>query len=355
MTICGDATSVRRGWDSAIVPTRKTSTATTPVTFVCSVESGVLEQQAVRLAASIRKWGGSFSPCPILAITPRLGPPLRQETRRAFDELEVAYIRQHMRRPYNWYKFMAKLNALAIAEQHATTDLIVWLDSDTLMLGEPPRLRLSENIDLGVCAVSRHGGTTGPSDANEAWWAAMCKAAGLSLDDLPWVTTLLDQYRVRLYFNSGVFAYRRRSGLLRAYEECVRRILDAHISSHRNGIGFVEQSALSLAAVRAGLRYELWPHPYNFNIGHGIEQFYRPEEMREAHILHYHNYMRADAWHRMLKLLQEDRTDVADWLRPLGPVDERRMRGPNDMLRSAFKVYRKVCMKWHERAWGRMV
>ncbi len=90
-----------------------TDTATTPVTFVCCVESGALEDQAVRLAASLRQWGGTFAVCPFLAITPRRGAPLRRDTRQAFDDLEVIYIRENVREPFAWFKFMAKLSAAA--------------------------------------------------------------------------------------------------------------------------------------------------------------------------------------------------------------------------------------------------
>ncbi|MFW6060597.1 MAG: hypothetical protein ACODAQ_10475, partial [Phycisphaeraceae bacterium] len=140
------------------------------------------------------------------------------------------------------------------------------------------------------------------------------------------------------------------SGLCEMFDRCVRNILDARISSRKDGIGFVEQAALSLAVVRAGLRYELWPHAYNYNVGHGIERYYRDDELREAHVLHYHNYMRSDAWPRLLGMLQSQHPEVAKWLSTLGPVDEPRARRPHDMLRSAFKAYRMFRRVWYERA-----
>lgn len=330
-----------------------TGTATTPVTFVSSVESGALEAQAVRLAASVRRWGGALATCPIIIVTSRRGAPLHAATRRALHELDVTYIHQHVREPYGWYKYMAKLNALRVAEQYASTETLVWLDTDTLLLNEAPGFRLPEGDEFGACAASSHGGTTGPNDPNEAWWAAMCKAVGLSLDDLPWVTTLIDRKRVRLYFNSGVFAYRRGSRLQREFHDCIERILDAGIISRRTGVTFVEQSSLSLAVIRLGLTYRAWPEPYNFNVGHGLERYYRPEGMREAHVLHYHNYMRPDAWPRLLTMLSETRPPVAQWLSSYGPIHEPRLGRPRDVMRSMFKAYRKLRTAWYERARAR--
>ena len=38
------------------------------VGFVCCVESGKLEQEAVRLVESLRRWGGRLSTAPVVAV-----------------------------------------------------------------------------------------------------------------------------------------------------------------------------------------------------------------------------------------------------------------------------------------------
>lgn len=47
-----------------------------PITFVCCVESGLLENQTVRMIESLRRWGGRLRESPIFAVTPRIGSPL---------------------------------------------------------------------------------------------------------------------------------------------------------------------------------------------------------------------------------------------------------------------------------------
>ncbi len=218
---------------------------------------------------------------------------------------------------------------------------------------EPHGFRLPDQMAFGACPASRQGGTTGPGDPNERWWAMMCEEVGLSLEDLPWVMTVIDEQRVRLYFNAGVFAYRRSSGLLQTYDSCTRQILKARIASQQTGILFVDQVALPLAVAKLGLRYQAWPERYNFNVGHGLDKFYRGERMREARILHYHNYMKGEEWPRLLRMLENDRPAVAQWLAPYGPIHEKRIGGPRDLMRTAFKAYRKVRTTWYERARGR--
>src|SRR5690606_37796289 len=56
------------------------------LTVVTCVEAGTLEPMAVRMVRSLRRWGGRYSNVQVIAVTPRWGPPLRPQTRLAFDE-----------------------------------------------------------------------------------------------------------------------------------------------------------------------------------------------------------------------------------------------------------------------------
>jgi hypothetical protein len=64
-----------------------------PITFVCCVESGLLENQTVRMIESLRRWGGQLRESPIFAVTPRMGLPLSRQTHRDFERLGVEYLR----------------------------------------------------------------------------------------------------------------------------------------------------------------------------------------------------------------------------------------------------------------------
>lgn len=344
----GVCTATSGGGGVVVAPPPMTSTATTPVTFVCCVESGGLEAQAVRLAASVRRWGGTFATCPFLAVMPRVGAPLHPATRRALDELEVIHIRENVGGPYGWCESMTKLNALWLAERYATTDVMVWLDTDTLMLGEGPGFRLPDGEGVGACLSHGRGATTGPGDQNEPWWAAMCEAVGLRVHDLPWVSASREDKRIRLHFNAGVFAYRRSHGLRDEFHECLCRILDAGVISRRMGVRVVEQGALPLAVVRLGLAYRMWPEQYNVNLGRGFGRFQSRDSMRQAHVLHYHDYMRPAAWPVLMRLLQEARPPVAQWLSSYGPIRESRFGGPRQLYRGLFKAYRSLRTAWYE-------
>src|SRR5438105_1360667 len=107
------------------------------LTFVCCVESGPLERMTLLLAESLRRWGGAFASCPVLAVTPRFGPWLSRATRAAFHRLDVTHLRLPGSNQHAWLGFLNKPAALAAAEQHALTPCLAWLDSDILVVGEP--------------------------------------------------------------------------------------------------------------------------------------------------------------------------------------------------------------------------
>jgi hypothetical protein len=291
------------------------------LTFVCCIEAGPLEHEVVRLVESLRKWGGRFAGCPVLAIKPRLGPPPTKATLRTLEAAEATYVSLRPGQRYAWFHYMNKALVLEAAEARAHSEQIVWLDSDIMVLGEPDALELGDGEDFAFVAGSKHGGTTGPDDPGEPLWRALCEATGLALDDLPWIHNEMDDETVRFYFNVGAFAVRRDAGLGRVFRQTLLAILDAHIRCHEWGLGLIEQAAVGLAVLRAGLRWRQRPYIYNYHVGPGIPELYhKPELMQHVRLLHHHRAMRPDYWPKLLELLREHHPKLHDWLAPQGPI-----------------------------------
>src|SRR5262249_54874240 len=102
-------------------------------TVVVCVEAGKLEHQATRLIESLRRWGGDLGKAPILAVKPRLGPPLTRDTLAAFDRYNVRFVSRLRTDRYEWYHYLNKLYALRWAEELAATDCITLMDCDLLV------------------------------------------------------------------------------------------------------------------------------------------------------------------------------------------------------------------------------
>ena len=63
------------------------------IAVVCCVEAGPLELMTVRMVESLRRFGGRFSRMDVFAVTPRFGASLLRSTLRAFQALDVRYLR----------------------------------------------------------------------------------------------------------------------------------------------------------------------------------------------------------------------------------------------------------------------
>ena len=297
-----------------MIPERQTPSAS--VTFATGVEGGPMEAMVVRLVESLRRYGGRFAGCPFVAVQPRFGPPIRKHTRAAFDRLGVTFrsVRPTHGRP--WFVWLNKPTTLLAAEAVATTDTVVWVDADMLVLGEPADLELPTDVDFAACPADKNAGSTGPDDVFDPYWQQSAKVLGVRADDLPWVTTHREGARIRFYFNAGLFAYRRRAAFAAPLLADCQAALSAHFKSTSQGIKLADQVTLGLTAHRLGLRWRPLGWDYNFAVGNRQwkAKLYDPARLADVRILHYHDFLWSYLRPTLLDQLRPTRPDVADWL-----------------------------------------
>jgi hypothetical protein len=299
-------------------------TQTPEITFVCCVESGSLEAQTVRMIESLRRYGGKFATAPVIAVTPRFGPPLLKSTLQTFNNLNVIYLRHQSKTSYSWFKFLNKPLALVAAEEHITSEAVGWLDSDLLFLAEPEKLTLLPSEDfLGFPVESKEMGTIGPGDPYEPIWKDFCRIVGIDIDDLPWIITAQTNERVRLYFNGGIFVYRRSTGFANHYLDICLKLLDSRIGTKAAGynLGIKEMSAIGLVVIKMGLTWRPLPYSHDYVMLTATHNdWYKEELLQEARIVHYHDSMWDPFWSVFLECLRKTHPDVETWLKSLGSM-----------------------------------
>jgi hypothetical protein len=300
------------------------------ITFVCCVESGSLESQTIRMVESLRRFGGEYATAPIIAVTPRFGPPLSKDTLENFKKFEVTHLRPQIKTNYSWFKFLNKPLALVAAEDHISTEAVSWLDSDLLIVGEPEKLALLPSEDfLGFPVESKEMGTTGSGDPYEPLWQEFCRILGIDIEALPWITTVETNERVRLYFNGGIFVYRRSTGFAHQYLNTCLQLLDAHVGTKAEGynIGIKEMSAIGFAVIKMGLTWRSLPYSHDYvMLSKTHDEWYKEELLREARIVHYHDSMWPWFWPVFLECLQKTHPEVEQWLATLGPMSNQAPR-----------------------------
>jgi hypothetical protein len=276
------------------------------------------------MVTSLRKHGGRFAHAPVVAVTPRFGPPLSKSTLQVFDALNVVYIRRPNKTRYSWFKFLNKPLALVAAEEFVNSEAIGFLDSDLLIVDEPEKLALLPSEDfLGFPVECKEMGTIGPGDPYEAFWRELCRIVNIEIDDLPWVVTAETNQRVRLYLNGGIFVYRRSSGFSKSYLDFCMRFLDSRVATKAEGYGegIKEMSSVGFAVVKLGLRWRALPYSHDYVMGSRTHSsWYREDLLRQARIVHYHDSMWPPFFSVFTECLQRTHPEVGEWLASLGPI-----------------------------------
>lgn len=295
------------------------------LSFVCCVESGFLEAQTLRMVESLRKFGSTFANAPVIAVTPRRGPPLSKRTLDSFARLDARHIYDARPSRYEWFNFLNKPLALRAAEREVTTPYVCWLDSDILFLGDPDQLNFQPGEDfLGFPVEDKEMGTTGkPDDPYEPLWQDFCQILSIDIESLPWVTTAETNERVRFYLNGGIFAYRKSTQFAEAYLETCLKLLDSPTKTDVVGYnaGVKEMSAIGFVVVKNNLNWRALPYSHDYVISSFTHDlWYKEALLREARIAHYHDAMWPPFWDTLLACLGPTHPNVAQWLSGLGPM-----------------------------------
>lgn len=316
------------------------ASAAPSATFLFCVESGYIEGQIVMAVECIRKFAGRLAKAPILVTTPRFGPSLTDATLGRLQELGVTYIRRDLRNPWDWYVYMNKASGAMLGEELATTDQILWLDSDVLVINEPSALLLAPGEDFACCSVDKNVGSSGPDDPNEAYWKAMSDHFRIPVERLPWVETAHDRRRVRFRLHSGVYSFRRGCGLGKGFVEDMGRMLESRIGFSQSLPYPGDDVALAYTIVRLGLTWRILPMACNYEMT-PTSQIYRLEDARNAQVLHFHHALASpEGTDWFLKELSTFRPDVVDWLRGHVPLQKKPGGIHRQVVRKTLAVIR---------------
>jgi hypothetical protein len=293
------------------------------ITFVACIEAGLLEAMTSTLLASLRLFGGALAPSPFYAVVPRLGAPLQRRTRELLEALDCRLLSIRPSSAYTWYHFLNKAHAVAAVERLATTEFVAFLDSDLLVLQEPTDLLLGSDYDFA--AVGERGSieSSRPDDYYGALWSGLTKTVGLRFDKLPLLRDDAASESTRLFWNSGVFVFRRSLPIGVRYRDCTTALLDARIASRDSGIHWFEQVSLGFAMLQAGLRWKALPRSYNFSVhGWGKGLAASAQDLEQVKLLHYHNALERPSFEILVARLDETHEEVARWLRGRGPIGD---------------------------------
>jgi hypothetical protein len=231
--------------------------------FIACVERGHLEAQTILLCRSIRRFGGGFRDAAIHTFEPRIGHAIAPATRRVLEELGVVHHVDVLNRSFVDQPVVNKVFACARAEESLDEEVLVFLDSDTVVIGEPDALDLPSGIDVALRPAYSAGlNSSGPGHPMDAYWRGVYEFFGI--DNARYVETELGTI-TRAYYSAGLIAARREAGFFGRWRSiflelvCIDRLPES-------GISRADEIALAVAALEAKDRVRSLDGGYNYLI-----------------------------------------------------------------------------------------
>jgi hypothetical protein len=260
--------------------------------FLIRVARGKLESQSVLFADSVRTWAGALAGAPIYAFTtPEDAPP--ESTIERLRALDVHHLELRLDTPYRDPPVLNKVFVSAWAERELDHDVLAFVDSDTVFLGEPGALTLNPPGEGALAASkpvgnSRTAGSTGPGDPNEPYWQQVYDILGVR--GWPFVTTIVDRARIRAYWNTGLVAARRTAGLFQAWERALVRLFESGCVFKKPVL--MEQVAWAGVIADVHDRVRILPDEYNYPLPKRtlLPPGIRDLELDDLVHVHYHRW-----------------------------------------------------------------
>lgn len=263
-----------------------------PIAFIICTEPGNLEKQSLLLVQSLREFGGALKSTPVYSFHPRLGFNISKQTLKSFEALEVCHQHIVLNDKYAMYGVANKPLVCAYAEKNIDAEILVFLDSDQCFLSEPKKLLLPQNYDIAIRPEDLNLiGSKGKDDPNEDYWQELYEICQVKSEIF--VSTTVDNQKIRAYWNSGMVAARRSKGFFTVWKKNFETVMDIQLQPKR-GLFFVEQSVLSATICSLTSAILTLPQEYNYplNMHNRMPENKKLRDLNNVVTIHYHKLFR---------------------------------------------------------------
>lgn len=206
----------------------------------------------LRLTKSIRTFAGEQSRVPIRMYMPSdltlNGIPVADNLLSQNVDIRIIDVPAEAQ----WFYYAGKVYAASQAEADAehNTDILVWLDEDTVVIDEPTHLDLPDGIDFAYVPVMHNRSGSLLHEAADPFWGRIYELLSIDDDKLFPMVTPADKQAIRAYFHCGLIVARPERGIMRRWVEDFKilyndPVLTRMCQSDNNKRIFLHQTALT--------------------------------------------------------------------------------------------------------------
>ena len=266
------------------------------------------ELNTLLLIESIRSFGGTLSKTPIWVLTPESSRAISDNTKERLQALDtnlISFVMDETKLPFF---FADTIQAIAFAETLAERDtsLLVWMDSNTLVLNEPTDFLLPEDKSLGYRPVHHTLIGSRFSEPLDPFWTQIYGSCQVPEDRVFPMVTHVDATEIRPYFNAGLLITRPTNRLFRTWHDTFFELYknpacqEFYQQDHRYKI-FVHQAALSGVILSMYPQEELHelPNEYNYPLHLFSEDVSksRPSTLEELVTIRHEGFYQDSEWY----------------------------------------------------------
>lgn len=246
------------------------------------------------LVLSIRSLPNPWSRVPMYSYQPRKGMKVSKETSDFFEQNDVHLIDISLNQSFYHYPLSNKPLVCAHHEKKSKADYLLFVDSDSLFL-KPPELLMKNDFDIHIRPVDLTNNQV-PTDidfrsGDAEYWKNVYQL--LDIKRIKSIQSTIDKRRILEYFNSGFVCVKRQKYIFSQWLENFEKIMDEGIRL-KNGIFFVEQTALSATIAQMDLTVDTLNSTYNFPVSYFSKKWRRryPYSLKNKVHIHYHKLLK---------------------------------------------------------------
>jgi hypothetical protein len=193
----------------------------TKFVFASFAETGNQLQNIYYMAESIREFAGGFKDAKIIVYVPEYIDIPLGSIEKKFASLGVKVRVSSAPEDALWFYFAGKVYAAALAEKEAdgSTDILIWMDEDTIVLQEPEAFILDRNIGLAYRPVMHNRSGILYGEPPNEFWARIYDVLKVKTESLFPMVTPADKQEINAYFNAGLLVVRPELGILRKWAD----------------------------------------------------------------------------------------------------------------------------------------
>lgn len=268
------------------------------------------ETQTLILVRSLRKFGGELSNLPVWAMVPE-SIPFDNSFNDILLGLDVKLYPFEIDESISRFPFATKAIAAAQAEELAEKSdaVLAWHDRTGVFLNSPTAFYLPEGKSLGFrpTDIANIGAPYGKP--LPAFWETVCELCDLQIEQMPRITSVIDQKDLYLYVNAGLLVVRPKNPILRDWADHLTRMYNQPIfqSYYKENYAyaiFMHQAALTAAVIKNSSPEErfILPDSYLFSVDNFFDypDHLRPATLEEISTGRFHDFFALENWEELI-------------------------------------------------------